>query len=326
MSKNKINLTKNFPVFIFMIVVIIVVNGCFFIVDYRDNVAMRDDIIQQTHDMVWDAVEDGIIKEYSSLSSDAKYLSKKIEASILRKYAGNLDQLKEDFDNGTFDQTLYDLFKKEILNDSSSPNQSTIAESFNYILGFKHNLLAVFTDDNKEGLTTNMSWEEYFNSSANIPLNEKLIHNIKNRNLAENILLYQTNNLPKTTELVTEHNLESLKIVYDKHGLKGLKNFDFVNVSYITEYGDIFGTNDYLYLQSVSNHKMILVKTSNVYDSIIDEISPDIKQIKTSQELVLNQITDSIARKSLEFITLTLYLIVLIAISSIVYNRNLINK
>lgn len=323
---NKGNLMKRFPVLIFVVIIVIVINGCFFTVDYRSNVALREEIVAQKQELIWDKVEEALRSEYSALSSEAKYLSKKIEVAILREYASDMDKLKNDFDNQRFDKTLYDLFKDELQKDASSLNQSTVTEAFNYILGFRDNILAVFSDANTDGLTTNMTWQEYFNSSANIALNEKLIYNILNKNLADNILLYQLGNLPDSNKQVLEHDMSSLKQIYNEYGLEGFKSFEFVNVSYITEYGDIFGTNDYLYMQSVSNHKMIIVKTSNVYDSIISELKPDIKNIETNHQIVLNQISDNIARKSLEFITVTLCLIMLILFGSMLYNKNLSNK
>lgn len=325
MFRLKTNLSRNFPIVIFVIIIVIVMNGCFFFVDYTNNDELRDQISFQTDKAIWKEIEEAINKEYSMLTADSRYLSKKIEAAILREYGKDMDKLKQDFDKGVFDQKLYNLFKDEVLGDSSSANLS-ITEPFNYILGFRENILAVFSNTNRQGLTTNMAWSEYFNSSANIQLNETLIHNIINKNISDNILLYQTGNLDDMLDIINKHDIMSLKKVYEKYGLDGLKEFDFVNVSYITEYGDIFGTDDYLYLESVSNHKMILVKTSNVYESIAADLIPDIKNIESNRDILLNQISDNISRKSLEFITVTLSLIMLIIVSSVLYNKNLNNK
>lgn len=318
------SLMKRFPVLIFVIIIVIVINGCFFTVDYKKNIELRQEVTTQLKEEIWVAVENAILSNHAALSSDAKFLSKKIEAAILREYASDLDKLKEDFDNKKFDEKLYNLFKSELQYDSVSQNQSSHNEAFTYILGFRDNLLAVFSDTNKQGLVTNMSWQEYFSSTANPKLTETLIQNILNKKLSDKILLYQTGSLGNT--VTVEHNLASLKNIYDTYGLEGFKKFEFVNVSYITEYGDIFGADDYLYLQNVFNHKMIIVKTSNVYDTIIQDLDSDIEQIKMSAGAVLVQISDNITRKSLEFITITLCLVMLIIFSSVLYNKNLDNK
>ena len=320
---NRNTLMKRFPVLIFIIIIVIVINGCFFTVDYKENVALRQDVIEKMEDDIWNAVQESIKIHHSTLSSDAKFLSKKIESAILREYASDLYKLKEDFDNKKFDDKLYNLFKSELQYHSISQNQSS-NQAFTYILGFKDNLLAVFSDENKEGLATNMTWEEYFNSSANPELTESLIYNVLSKTLSDKILIYQKESLPNKAPL--SHDLKSLKYIYDTYGLEGFKKFEFVNVSYITEYGDIFGTDDYLYMENIKNHKMIIVKTSNVYDTIIHDIDSDIEQIKLSTDAILTQISDNITRKSLEFITITLCLVMLIIFSSVLYNRNLDNK
>lgn len=320
---NRNTLMKRFPVLIFIIIIVIVINGCFFTVDYKENVALRQDVIEKMEDDIWNAVQESIKIHHSTLSSDAKFLSKKIESAILREYASDLYKLKEDFDNKKFDDKLYNLFKSELQYHSISQNQSS-NQAFTYILGFKDNLLAVFSDENKEGLATNMTWEEYFNSSANPELTESLIYNVLSKTLSDKILIYQKESLPNKAPL--SHDLKSLKYIYDTYGLEGFKKFEFVNVSYITEYGDIFGTDDYLYMENIKNHKMIIVKTSNVYDTIIHDIDSDIEQIKLSTDDILTQISDNITRKSLEFITITLCLVMLIIFSSVLYNRNLDNK
>lgn len=317
---NRNNLLKRFPIFIFVIVIIIVINGCFFIVDYNKNILLREEIIDKSNIYEWNCIADIINKNYIFLSSDSKFLSKKIEAAILREYASNLDKLKEDFDNKIFDQKLYELFKAELQNDAVTQNQS-VNMPFTYILGFKDNLLAIFSDTNKDGLTTHMTWAEYFGHSDNTVLSESLIENILNKKLSNKILLYQVGGLDGNT--VTSHDISSLKRIYETYGLEGFKKFEFVNVSYITEYGDIFGSDDYLYMQNVSNHKMIIVKTSNVYSIIIDDINAKLEQISLNRDVIITQISDNITRKSLEFITTTLCLVILIIFSSVLYNKNL---
>lgn len=324
---HKGNLVKRFPVLMLVILVIIVINGCFFIVDYRKNVLIREDLITKTDQNIWSTVESAIINSHACLVSDAKYLSKKIEAVILREYSSDLDKLKEEFDNKEFDKRLYDLFKSELQYDSVSQNQSFSDQPFTYILGFRQNLLAVFSNTNKDGLATSMTWKEYFSNSANSDLTDKLIDAIVNKNLSGNILLYQTGTFPNMSSIPNlNHDMETLKFIYNTYGLEGFKNFDFVNVSYITEYGDIFGSDDYLYLESVLNHKMIVVKTSNVYNTIIEELEPQIEQIRLNSDIVVSQISDNIARKSLEFITITLCLVMLIIFSSVIYNKSLDDK
>lgn len=313
----------SFPVLVFIIVVIIAISGSFFSISYSRIDEIRQDIQKETWEKEWEIVEDELIKQYTLSSADIRYLSKKIECAILREYANNMDVLKDEFENETFDQNLFTLFKQQLETDSTNLNTITKDEPFNYILGFQDSILAVFSDTNKENLSSYKTWSEYFNASANVQLNESLISNIINKNLSENLLLYQEGNLDIEGSIVTSHSIDALKTIYREQGLTGFKNIDFVNVAYITEYGDIFGTDDYLYLEKVSNYKMILVGTSNIYDVIQPTVSSKLNQYEAETDVLLIKLTEDITRRCLEFVTVSLCLLVLVMVFAGFYNNDI---
>lgn len=323
--KNKI--IDNFPVFIFVIIIIIAINGCFFAVSYSNLGNLRDELLVNDEENRWQIVRNEILKQYAFKSADINYISKKLECAILREYANNLDELKQNFDDSKFDEKLYNLFKREIGEDSSSPNKVTEKDSYNYILGFHDSILAIFSDKNiDENMSNYKTWAEYFNASANVKLNESLISNISNKNLSETLLMYQNGNLESYGTVVNAHNVDALETIFKEQGLDGLKQIDFVNVAYITEYGDIFGTDDYLYLEKVSNYKMILVGTSNIYDTIETNVSKDISKYNAETELTQNKISQEITRRCLEFITVTLCLLMSIIVFGSFYNKSIDKK
>lgn len=324
MHNNKTNLMKNFPIFIFIVTIVIAINGCFFTVGYNRSIELREAINERSSNFLWDIIASEIESDYVILNSDAKYLSKKLESAILREYGGDMNNLKSEFDTCVLDQGLYDLFKEEIEEDSLSINDSSKNESFNYTLGFRDNIIAIFKDSNTSNDTnTSIQWHDVFIPKYNKELSESLINDIVNKDISNNILIYQNSSIDMSGGEITQHSIDSLKIIYEKFGIDGLKYFDFVNVSYITDYGDVFDTDDFLYLDAIPNHKMIIVKTTNIYDSISKEIEPKIKEVESCQKILNNRISDDIARDSLQFIITTLCLVILVAVSSIMYNKNL---
>ena len=314
---------RNFPVLVFLIIVIILINGCFFSVSYRHAEEVRDEITSQMIDDEWEIVKAEILNQYKLSSTNIKFISKKVECEILRKYANDMDGLRTDFENNTLDADLFEVLRQQLQEDSSTPNDATSNDSYNYVLGFKDRIISIFTNSHKEDLSSLKTWEEYFNSSANVHLNESLISNIVNKNLSENLLLYQVTNLDTKSEAITAHDIDALEAVFKSGGLAALKNIEFVNVAYITEYGDIFGTHDYMYLEKVLNYKMILVSTSNIYDTIYPSVKSKLEVNTIENELLLKDISQAVSRKCLEFVTTTLSLLALIMVFGAFYNKDI---
>ena len=314
---------RNFPVMIFLIIVTILINGCFFTVSYRHAEDVRNEIMSQMVDKQWEIIRNEIFNEYKLSSANIKFISKKIECEILRKYADNMDALKADFENNTLDEELFEVLRQQLQADSSTPNDATSNSSYNYVLGFRDRILSIFSSTSKEDLSSLKTWSEYFNSSANVQLNESLVSNIVNKNVSENLLLYQVTNLDTKSESITAHDIDALETIFKSGGLVALKNIEFVNVAYITEYGDIFGTHDYMYLEKVPNYKMILVSTSNIYDTIYPSVKTKLNMYTMENELLLKDISQAVSRKCLEFAITTLSLLALIVVFGGFYNKDI---
>lgn len=314
---------RNFPVMIFLIIITILINGCFFTVSYRHAEDVRNEIMSQVVDKQWEIIRNEILNEYKLSSANIKFIAKKVECEILRKYADNMDALKADFENNTLDEELFEVLRQQLQADSSTPNDATSNSSYNYVLGFRDRILSIFSSTSKEDLSSLKTWGEYFNSSANVQLNESLVSNIVNKNLSENLLLYQVTNLDTKSESITAHDTDALETIFKSGGLVALKNIEFVNVAYITEYGDIFGTHDYMYLEKVPNYKMILVSTSNIYDTIYPSVKTKLNMYTMENELLLKDISQAVSRKCLEFVTTTLSLLALIVVFGGFYNKDI---
>lgn len=322
-SATKSRTMRSFPVLIFLIVIIILINGCFFSASYNHAQEVRNSITNQIINDQWEIVREEILNQYKLSSANIKFISKKVECEILRKYAENMDVLKQDFENNTLDEELFEILKQQLQDDSSTANDATTNNSYNYVLGFRDRILSIFSSGSKEDLSSLKTWDEYFNASANVHLNESLVSNIVNKNLSENLLLYQITNLDTKSESITAHDIDALESVFKSGGLAALKNVEFVNVAYITEYGDIFGTHDYMYLEKVPNYKMILVSTSNIYDTIYPSVKVKLNMYNAENELMLKDISEAVSRKCLEFVTTTLSLLALIVVFGGFYNKDI---
>lgn len=302
---------KSFPFLIFFIAITIVINGIFFVNKVTLINNEREFVENAILDKQWEIVKEEIINRYHLSVEKINYIAKELECQILREYGQDLDKLKEEFENKEFTQKLYDILK-DVLQDQDE----TI------IVGFRDKLLSVFSKVDKN--TSNIStWEQYFNSSANIQLNQTLISNIINKNVTENMLLYQLSNLDIGSFTIPSHSVDALEQLFLDKGIDGLKAIEYVCVAYITEYADIFGTDDHYYLENNDNFKLMIVSTTNIYDVIKDSVEVKFEHLEIEQQLTLSELKSNIIKECFHFIVITIALLTLIFVFGLFYNQDL---
>ena len=64
-----------------------------------------------------------------------------------------------------------------------------------------------------------------------------------------------------------------LKKIYTEKGIEGFKNYEFLCPSYVNEYSDIFGKQDFNGTKYNRTHKFIIVQKVNLYDLITQRYS-----------------------------------------------------
>lgn len=301
---------KCFPFMMFFISLIIVINGMFYVNKISDINYEKDKIYELTQEKQWHIIKDEIIKQYNLSIQEINYIAKQLECEILRQYGSDLDKLKQEFENDEFTQRFYNILK-DILQDKDKT----------FVVGFRDKILSIFSNVDKD--TSHItSWEQYFNSSSNIHLNQSLISNIINKNITENLLLYQLSNLDINSFTIPSHSVDALKELFNEKGLNGLKQIEYVCVAYITEYGDIFGTDDRYFLDNKANFKIMIVSTTNIYDSISKDVQIKLNQLDAENDLAISELRSKNLKESLQFIVITMSLIALIVVFGILYNQD----
>ena len=101
----------------------------------------------------------------------------------------------------------------------------------------------------------------------NKELEEESIHRLLTHSNSI-IATENTNTLGKDHIKIDSMNYDSLKEVFVKEGIDGLKNYQFICPAYITETGDIFGQDDIVQGLRKPNHKIIVVQEFNLYDQL----------------------------------------------------------
>lgn len=322
LNRHNIDCSSKLPIFILIIILAIGLNSYFFYTEFRIYSNHIETIQQVKDDAIWDCVKDEIGNVNQSQISDVKYLGKKIENSINKIYGDDLDSLKQNFIDESLDEKFYNMLKKELLLDSVKPNDSGSSENFSYYIGLKDRPIAHFSNIIDKFDSNNITWNNLFkNYGKNEKENLILINKIFTKDIESDILV-----LTKNSETINNFNMETLKNIYDLHGLEGFKEVTLFNVAYITEYGDIFNNGDYLFFDSINNYKLYLVKASSLYDLLYPEVYVRIRDIVDIYWCESNHGEASMTRKSIEYMTLNVILIIIALVISVFYNKNYIEN
>lgn len=200
-------------------------------------------------------------QSYDSAESSAK----KIEMELSQE---DLSQIKSDMDNNRMNPDLYDIIYNNIegrhLNDVDNyrnglfaMTQDSILEDFNYD-----------RISNMDKKVRNLDMD--IKASYNKELEKDAINKILNH--SNKLIATEKSNRIKgdiSHEKLTEVSYNSLKRVYMREGIEGLKNYQFKAPAYITETGDIFGQKDIVQGIKTYNHKIIIVQEFNLYDQLM---------------------------------------------------------
>lgn len=200
----------------------------------------------------------------SQAHDNAKNVAETIEFELRQQ---NLDELKEDMDNGVMNETMYNIIKYAI----SGKSMNGIGNYRNGIVVMTQN--GIFEDFNYErvdGLdddTAIRTWQVEIDTAYNKKLEEEAIHRLLNHTNSI-IATEKVNRLGDDHIMIDTMDYDSLKEVFTKEGMDGLKNYQFINPAYITETGDIFGQDDIVQGVKQPNHKIIIVQEFNLYDQL----------------------------------------------------------
>lgn len=197
----------------------------------------------------------------------AKSTATAIENELREK---DLNQIKMDMDSGKLNADLYDVICDNIhgkcLNGVSNYRNGIVVMTQNGIF-------EDFSYERASDTNTIRTWESEVKSSYNKELEEDAIHKILTHSnsiiATERINRIKSNKDKILHEKISEATFDTLKGVYMKEGIEGLKNYQFKTPAYITETGDIFGQEDIVQGVKKYNHKIIIVQEFNLYDQLM---------------------------------------------------------
>ena len=193
---------------------------------------------------------------YKLCMQSTDLLSKKLENELILNY--NLDKLKKEFENSVLSNEFYDTIKGA-LNVKSNENQ-LFDITKTTMVAMKNGLIAEFSNVDKmlESKTNTLSWEDYINNSINPQLTRDALDIVLNN---KNKIAF----IQKSGEAVLQKsNIQDLIDLYIKEGKSVLNDYYFITSSFITEDGDIFGTDDKTFLSANENYKLTVLNTTSV--------------------------------------------------------------
>lgn len=176
----------------------------------------------------------------------------------------DLDSIKEDLTLTNTSEDLQRIFRKNIegihLNDINNSrngiiilNRDGVVEDLNY---------------SRTG-NLSRSWKCELEHTYNKALLEDAIDKINTHSNEIIAVEYEPSSVENHI-MVEELSKDTIREVFMKEGLEGLKNYQILVPVYITETGDIFGQEDIVQGVAQKNYKFIVVQEFNLYDQIME--------------------------------------------------------
>ena len=246
--------------------------GCYCLVKQLDSSHqnINNSIININENEFTFAVEE--LSKYAE--NNVNRIAKKIESSIKEEYAGSMDDLKNELESDNYymlSEIISYYIQDEYFNNvATDGNRIFVANYYGIICDYSHSTSSArcINSNNKY-----RHWEDIVNSAYNkescsIAI-DKIVH--REHNPHNDIIIWQYNKPDMELDIPDgEITVDTLKDIYIKKGVKGLKSFELLIPSYITEDGDIFGQKDISLGIAKKNYKLIAVQRINLYDQFME--------------------------------------------------------
>lgn len=244
--------------------------------------AERLERIERVRELQWALVETVIADNYNLAELFANDIKGHVESKLITAYPDK-SLLRNDLDNPDPNAMAFSIFTQEVrgrfLNGIKNDNNDPFIAS-------RNGVLSDLSLNCSEGESPIRSWEKEISLHANKVLAAKAIHAINtqsNKPIFWEFLPAQTND----HELITEMELASIKAVFMREGLEGLKTYEFLKPVYIRQYDDILGMADVNNLGVRQlNYKLIVVSGFNIYDILMTYHKPAITSYDTIIKII----------------------------------------
>lgn len=280
MTNKSISVLKNNipPVYVIILILLFIVIGIsryiFFNIEKDIHNSQMKELEEVNVNVTWSLIY-GTIREASlAAQSNSYYVSTKIVNDIHKEYP-NLEELKHDLDKDMYSETK---LPQIILKNIDDKYLFNIRNNNNGIFVITNNGIAV--DMNLDGIdTVYRSFDDEVSRHFNYKLAYQAFERLINHK-DYNIIYYEIEGPENIEEheIIVSPSYDALFDVYTKEGINGLKGYDVLVPTYITDDGDIFGTPDINeHGMRIKNHKLIVVQRFNVYDVLMSIHGNDLK-------------------------------------------------
>lgn len=311
---------KSIPIVVFVVLLTAALNIYIAKMDSDQLTVYKDKIVEQQTEEEWNEIANLINASFVAAKQNSKFLAQKIEVDLVRQY-DNLDILQDEFKQKNFSPEFYNVLENNLLNENAAPS-SLYSMSYRSVVGLQDGVIATFSNqapkvENKtqEPMVT---WETFIENNPNKELAREAVQSVLHRNA--DLIFVQTRKTEEG-ELEKNHNMtmNALKKAYMSYGIEGLKYYNILSPSYITDNGDIFNTSDSHYMTANKNYKLIILQSFNIADILSKYERSIFEQQKNSAEDV-TFITDFVKYKHIKAITWSFILFLLSVLLVNIYN------
>ena len=309
------------PLLIFALILVIATKAYLIKIEYDNISHIQDRSNRQTVEEKKEFLRNALDMGYKITVENSQYVSKKMELEILKGY--DMNRLKDEFNNKNLSDEFYSVLKhtlypKDMTNSLFNNNKS-------YLVATKEGVLAIFSNSDISdfyGQNKIVSWEDFANMTHNPELTSNALDIcLNNKNI---VSIWQKDYGCESDILYDKMNIEDIIDMYLKNGKECIKPYYFLTASYITDDGDIFGTDDSTYLNQNQKYKMVILQSTSIYE-ILSMFEKEIGNIDSRNALMNNTIDNVMSILSINSIV-SIVLILLIAISLAVFYNNMLGK
>lgn len=287
----------------------------YFTIQESNQYEQTNSIIQKNKkDMEWKLIEDLLNSNYDIAKEEARVNAIELEYSLRYNYP-NMDELEEQFNKGEysneFNTILTDIIRSK---DQKSEFYLTLVGTRKYLISMYSN-----TDSHSLGnidSSKQVTWEHIAKISNNPELTTDAIQAVLKKDNRMIYIVSDESNFDSVNNMTQVTN-DGLKKLYYSSGRDALKSISLLAPAYITDSGDIFGTEDKTFLKSNDNNKLIIVKSVNVGEIINNNelyIDSVISSIDSLSDTVSDQGRDNILQSILWSFIIFLLSMFLIAV------------
>jgi hypothetical protein len=252
----------------------------------------QDQYVETVNDSIFNDIENYIAELSYNASQNSETVANLIESNIRDKYS-DLSVLENEM-------------KEEDYTNLNKLISSTLTDKVLYLNGVKNSQNSIIVATSKDIIYNKdySSTVDDDSATASHETTADFIEKNYNRELAENaykeiitmpdsylfIEPYESN--VKGHKYYKKVTIDTLREVYSKEGIEGLKNYELVVPAYINDTGDIFGHLEITQGVKHDTYRLIVVQRCNIYDQIVQHksylVTESTDQVSKNRNLLLN--------------------------------------